>query len=513
MKPKSLIEFARCIYPDLTLDWFQILLFELWDRCLQHDPLCDNVQAWFPTGYGKSWAIQLLAAWILAQNPSAKLMVGTNSDLLAREDAMGALAIMRTPQFAVHFYTPEFTQESAANFQLKQGGGLHAASLSGQQLGWRADAYLLDDPTRSIADAWAPGQAAKLRTQFQAALTTRLTPGAPIFLTAQRLKTDDLPGWLREQAYQNPLNKQWAILCLPMVATESQPAYLEYTRNKEKVLLRRYKTLASIAGTRFSFNEQQTLERIAAASANDIVSNAMLQQHPKADDESIWPMECWREIERIPSNEVQYITIGVDTAVKTGGTNDFSAWCVVVYGPQLGYVVTDYIETRVRTQQLVDITHGLWESVGQRYGVEPRLSIERAGSGEQLCNLLESQHPQIKFFESDNKSLHTNKRLRASGVSHFTDCGSVSVLASLRNKEHFIETMLNFGNPSWHDDLCDAYVWAMIPFAGDRGLRRKENMQTQQELQVLARWEEAAEIAEEVDYQRYMDARFGDLTF
>jgi len=511
-QPNNLIEFAHCIFPDLTLDWFQTLLFKMWDSCLSKDPNCPNCMAWLPTGFGKSWAMQLLGAWILAKSPATKLMVGTNSDLLAREDAAGIMAILRSPQFAENFYTPIFTQEAAANFQLGQGGGIHGASLSGQQLGWRADAYLLDDPTRSIADAWAPGQAAKLRTQFQAALSTRLTPGAPIFLTAQRLKTDDLPGWLRELAYQNPLNKQWGILCLPMTALDHQPAYVEYTKTREKVLLPRYKTLASIPNTRFSFNEEQTAERIATASANDIVANAMLQQHPQADDEALWPMDCWREVDRIIP-PLSAINIGVDSAVKTGAANDFSAWCVAGWSELQGYIILDYIETRVRTQQLVDITFGLWQRIGQQYGVEPRLSIERAGSGEQLCSLLETQHPEIKFFESDTKHLMVNKRLRASGVTHFTDCGSVSLLTTLRNKDHFIETMVNFGNPSWHDDLCDAYTWAMIPFAGHRGLRKKEGLLTGQEQVTLL---EQAEFMEELDdamANQWLDDEFGHLTF
>jgi hypothetical protein len=510
-----LIDFARIIYPDLTLDWFQLLMLELAYRCWMKDPDCQNLQFWLPTGYGKSWIMQIIGAWILSLNPATKIMVGTNSDSLAKEDAGSILAIIKSPQFAEHYYTPVFKSESVTEFRLEQGGGVHAASLSGQQLGWRADVYLLDDPTRSISDAWAEGSAKKLRTQYQASLSTRLTPGAPIILTAQRLKTDDLPGWLRDLAYQNPLNKQWAILCLPMMPNTAQYPFIEYTRTKQRTPLTLYKTLASIKDTRFSFDERQAAERIQTASDNPIVSNAMLQQWPSADDEVIWPAECWGEIAKIAPNEIQYITIGVDTAIKTAGTNDYSAWCVVAYGPRFGYVITDYIETRVRTQQLVDITAELWMRVRNQFGVEPRLSIERAGSGEQLCNLLESQHPHIKFFESNSQALHTKKRLRASGVEHFTSSGSVAILTTMKpeKKQHFIDTMLNFGSPNWHDDLCDSYVWAMIPFSGSRSLRKKEDLATAQEqVQLMERLETWIELEDEIAEQMYHE-EWGDLEF
>jgi hypothetical protein len=245
----SFLDFITQMNPGWDFAFFQKLIGQMFDRCLDHDPDAPNVMIWMPTGYSKSWLLQMLAAYILARSPAAKLIIGTNSDLLANEDAHGVLNILRSQAFAENYYKPEFTKEGAANFQLVQGGGLHAASLSGQQLGWRADAYILDDPTRNIADAWAPGQAAKLRTAYQSGPVTRLTPGAPVFAAMQRLKTDDLGGWLREQAYQNPLNQQWAIICLPMVATEKTPGFIEYTKTRHKDFLPLYRNCSNRASS------------------------------------------------------------------------------------------------------------------------------------------------------------------------------------------------------------------------------------------------------------------------
>ncbi len=506
------VEFARRVFPDITLDWFQIEALDLAYRCwVLHDPEVPNVMFWWPSGYGKSWLIQLIGACILALDPTRKIQLGANSDDLAKEDASGIFEILNSALFAQHYYTPEFVSEPVANFKLKQGGGLHAASIGGQQYGWRADIYLLDDPTRSIDDAWSQGAAKKLRKRYQAGVTTRLTPAAPIIVTAQRLKVDDLPGWLREQAYQNRRKKQWAIYCLPQVPNEQQYPFLEYTRRKwegrePQDKLELYKTLASIKGTRFSFDEEQSQERLETANDSPVIKNAMLQQYPGEDDELIWPDKNWGIIDRISPTDIEYINIGIDSAVKIADTNDYSCWCVVVYGPRFGYVVVDYIETRVRFPQLVSLTVALWDRVRGMYGVEPRLSVERAGSGEQLCNWLEDKYPAIKFFEPDSDALSKKKYLRAASVSSFTDVGSVSILGSMpaEKRQHFIDTLMNFGNPSWHDDLCDSYVWAMLPFIGKRGFRKKENLETQQELRALARWQEVEEIADEIEYQKFM---------
>src|ERR1017187_679968 len=142
---KMFLDFITQMNPGWEFAFFQKDTGQMFDRCLDHDPDVPNYMLWMPTGYGKSWLLQMLSAYILARSPAAQLIIGTNSDLLANEDAHGVLNILRSEAFALNYYRPEFVKEGAANFALVQGGGLHAASLSGQQLGWRADAYILDD--------------------------------------------------------------------------------------------------------------------------------------------------------------------------------------------------------------------------------------------------------------------------------------------------------------------------------------------------------------------------------
>jgi predicted phage terminase large subunit-like protein len=104
-------------------------------------------------------------------------------------------------------------RETAERWETTNGGHYRAAGIGGSIAGQRADLVIVDDPTRSRADAeWATVRESQWNW-FTGDLRTRLKPAAAIIVIMTRWHPDDLGGRLLDR--QPGL---WRVVSLPAIA-------------------------------------------------------------------------------------------------------------------------------------------------------------------------------------------------------------------------------------------------------------------------------------------------------
>jgi predicted phage terminase large subunit-like protein len=164
-----------------------------------------------------------LSAWMLAHDPSAKIMVVTYSEQLAESIARKVRAILQADWFAEIFPT-RIAKDYAAvmDFGTTAGGQLYAASFSGSITGRGADLIIIDDP-HDIKDAGRPDQLERAIEIFYTVVMSRLNNQltGKIVVIAHRIHDKDLSSRLLKHG-------GWRHIVLPMVEVSDKEYPTDY---------------------------------------------------------------------------------------------------------------------------------------------------------------------------------------------------------------------------------------------------------------------------------------------
>jgi hypothetical protein len=155
-------------------------------------------------------------AWMLAREPSTKVMILTNSESLAKDIAYHIREIVQAP-----WYKETFTARVAKgragilDFATTAGGGVFAAPIGGSITGRGADVIIIDDPLQ-IEDASDLQQIAGVNDYFTTVVESRLDDPSQgrVMIIAHRLHEYDLSGHVLAQ-------RGWTHLALPLIATKN----------------------------------------------------------------------------------------------------------------------------------------------------------------------------------------------------------------------------------------------------------------------------------------------------
>jgi predicted phage terminase large subunit-like protein len=154
-------------------------------------------------------------AWMLAREPSTKIMILTNSESLAKEIAFQIREIVQAPWYKEIFATRLAKgRTSVLDFVTTAGGGVFAAPIWGSITGRGADVIIVDDPLQ-IEDASDPDQIDEVNDYFTTVVESRLDDPARgrVMIIAHRLHEEDLSGHILAQG-------GWKHLSLPLIATK-----------------------------------------------------------------------------------------------------------------------------------------------------------------------------------------------------------------------------------------------------------------------------------------------------
>jgi predicted phage terminase large subunit-like protein len=158
-----------------------------------------------------------LPAWILAHNPSAKIIILTYGQELAGKNAYAIRGILRSEWFKQAFQTRiKKDRAKLADFVTTDGGGVRALSIQGGVTGLGADYIIIDDPVE-IKDCGKAKWLERVNDLFDDEIQTRLDNPKKgcIVVIAHRISEDDLPGHVLQKV-------GWKQLKLPLIAMRSR---------------------------------------------------------------------------------------------------------------------------------------------------------------------------------------------------------------------------------------------------------------------------------------------------
>jgi predicted phage terminase large subunit-like protein len=158
-----------------------------------------------------------LPAWILAHNPSAKIIILTYGQELADKNAYAVRGILRSEWFK-HAFQTRIKKDRAklADFVTTDGGAVRSLSIQGGVTGLGADYIIIDDPVE-IKDCDNAKRLERVNDLFDDEIQTRLDNPKKgcIVVIAHRISEDDLPGHVLQKG-------GWKQLKLPLIATRSR---------------------------------------------------------------------------------------------------------------------------------------------------------------------------------------------------------------------------------------------------------------------------------------------------
>ena len=167
-----------------------------------------------PPGSAKStYGSVIFPAWAMAQRPGIDIIGASNTAQLAEGFSRRVMLTARDHADVLGY---RLTRETAQDWETTNRGCYRAAGIGGAIAGRRADLALIDDPTRTRADAESETVRESQWAWFTGDLRTRLKPGAAIVVIMTRWHEDDLGG--RLLARQPGL---WRVVSLPAEAGEN----------------------------------------------------------------------------------------------------------------------------------------------------------------------------------------------------------------------------------------------------------------------------------------------------
>ena len=431
------IELARldfAVYAALTWPCFEFpphlkLLVEELERVERGES--DRLMIYMPPRHGKSLlASTLFPAWYLGRKPEKSIIASSYGQELASDFGRRVRGIVSDPLHRAIFPNSIIRDDSNAvhRFGLSAGGNYFAVGAGGPITGRGADLLLIDDPIKSREQAYSAAERRSLQSWYESVAYTRLQPSGAIVLVQTRWHEDDLAGWLlKEHA-----SEAWRVVSLPALAETGD----QLGRSEG----------AALWPQRFPLSG---LERIR----NAIGSAAWLsqyQQRPAPEGGAIFKRDWFKSYPTRERPVCSQTIISLDTAFKTGESNDYSV--IQVWGQTAtGYALIDQWRERREFGDLMRKAVALGDALSPNY-----VLIEDAASGQSLIQMLrnETRLPILPVKPLGDKVA------RAHAVSPLVESGRVFLPDQASWLRELIDEVTSFPAAP-HDDQVDAMTQAL----------------------------------------------------
>ncbi len=350
-------------------------------------------------------------AWILGNQPTARIIVASYSRLLSEKHSLDTRCIMQSSWYRELFPEVELSkdQNTKYKFQTVQRGYRIATSVGGTLTGEGGDFIIVDDPLSS-AQALSETLRKRATNWFDQTLVTRLNDRKKgvIVLVMHRLHQEDLTGHLLSK----PKNI-WHHICLPMISENKKIIYsikkpahpvsvIQVTTTSNKTASR-----ARPAKMLYSREEGQLLYplyggkkevKMIKVELGSYAFAAQYQQNPLPLSSGIIKRE-WLKRYRNFSDSLSYVTQSWDTAVSTSSMSNFSV-CTTWTKVGNKFYLLDVYRAKLEYPKLKEQVL----SLAARWTPHAIL-IEAKTSGQQLVQELKtnSDLPIIEIVPHDDK--------------------------------------------------------------------------------------------------------------
>lgn len=276
-------------------------------------------------------------------------------------------------------------------------GGMRTAGSRGPIIGTGGDLIILDDPYKSRAEVNSPTIRKRTQDWFDSDVYSRLEPNATIIIIMQRMREDDLTGYLI-----NEHEDDWTHICFPAVAEEGD------------VLGRDVGT--ALIPERY---DEEALHQIMRAVGSNVWA-CRYQQRPAPAEGNIIERDWFNYFMRYPE-DIKKVVISWDMSFKKEG----KSWCVgqVWYPNGANHYLLHQERGRWGFTTALKKTIALREYAIERWGSVHEVLIEEAANGYAIINTIKDEVPGVIPVKTGGLS----KPERLSNTAPIFEAGQVHV--------------------------------------------------------------------------------------
>jgi len=269
-----------------------------------------------PVRHGKSKTGSVaFPAWLLLKHPELSVIMASYGAGRGHEFGREARNLILDPKAQQLFPDVRIAADSKAKhkWSTNKGGGLLATGIPGPITGFGAHFFGIDDPFKTIEEAYSQNYRDDVWEWWKADARTRLEPNAAVAVNAARWHDDDLVGRILNDAGA----ARWRILRLPAIAEKDDPMGRAVG---EPLWPERY--------------DLQALE-LARIDVGERNFAALYQQNPIPEGGSVFTL--FERYHDLPP--LRKIVIGIDTALSEGRQSDMWAWAAWGIAGEQAYLI------------------------------------------------------------------------------------------------------------------------------------------------------------------------------
>lgn len=191
-----------------------------------------RAMVFMPPGSAKStYASVAFPAWYMGRKRGRNVGVATYATGLARKVGRRIRSIVRQKAYRDIFKTGLSREQGAVNeWALENGNEFMGEGILAGWTGNRLDGLVIDDPVKNREEADSAVMQAKVRSEYDDSLKSRLKPGGWVLIIQTRWNENDLSGGLLPEDWDGksgPIMCRdglvWEVLCIPAEAEDDDP--------------------------------------------------------------------------------------------------------------------------------------------------------------------------------------------------------------------------------------------------------------------------------------------------
>lgn len=402
-----------------------------------------------PYRHGKSlFCSTYFPVWYLNRFPDRRIILASYGDDFAAKWGRDVRELIRHNQDILDIQISDESKAADRWDLAGKKGGMKTAGVGGQLVGLGANLFIIDDPTKDMAEA----NSATIRDQkwdwWRTVAHSRLEPGGGVVVVGTRWHEDDLPGRILKDEPE-----KWEVLNLPALAeTEDDPLG---RKPGEALCPERY--------------DENALAAIRETIGNQAFS-AGYQQRPQPEGGGAFKRDDFRYYTTPPSEEKMYALqdpdgtllvptaqcwrfITMDLALTTRTTSDYTVaavWDVAPYLDPSRLILVHVDRQRIEGAEHLDMVKRLWDTWKPAF-----IGIEDAMQGS--MTLAYSQRQGIIVRPLKHKS--RDKAFRAKDAELLVENHRVYFPKRASWLPDFEHELLLFPTGT-HDDQVDVFSYA-----------------------------------------------------